>query len=56
MHMKKEYMSPLATEANIASEAMLATSNPTMRMSDETVDTSEAQLSGGRRGGSIWGE
>ena len=47
-------MTPLSAEVNIASEAMLAAS---IRMSDDTVDTSEGnQLSSGRRGGSIWGE
>ena len=54
--MKKNYVSPLAVEVNIAAaESMLAGS---LKMSDTTVDTSNAanQLSGGSRGewGNLW--
>ena len=52
--MKKIYVSPLATEVNVAAESMLAAS---LKMSDTTVDTSNGgQLSGGSRGewGNLW--
>ena len=53
--MKKSYVSPLATEVNVAAESMLAAS---LQMhSDKTVDTSNGgQLSGGSRGewGNLW--
>ena len=54
--MKKNYVSPLAVEVNIAAaESMLAGS---LRMRDNEVDTSVAgnQLSGGSRGewGNLW--
>ena len=52
--MKKSYVSPLATEVNVAAESMLAAS---LKMSDTTVDTSNGgQLSGGSRGewGNLW--
>ena len=53
--MKKNYVSPLATEVSVAAESMLAAS---LKMSDTTVDTSEkgAQLGGGSRGewGNLW--
>ena len=53
--MKKTYVSPLATEVNVAAESMLAAS---LQMhSDKTVDTSNGgQLSGGSRGewGNLW--
>ena len=52
--MKKTYVSPLATEVNVAAESMLAAS---LKMSDTTVDTSNGgQLSGGSRGewGNLW--
>ena len=53
--MKKNYVSPLASEVNVAAESMLAAS---LQMhSDKTVDTSNGgQLSGGSRGtwGNLW--
>ena len=54
--MKKNYVSPLATEVNVAAESMLATS---VRIDGtKTVDTSAegGQLSGGSRGewGNLW--
>ena len=52
--MKKNYVSPLATEVNVAAESMLAAS---LKISDTTVDTSNGgQLSGGSRGewGNLW--
>ena len=52
--MKKNYVSPLAVEVNIAAESMLAGS---LRMSDATVDTSNGgQLGGESRGewGNLW--
>ena len=53
--MKKTYVSPLATEVNVAAESMLAAS---LQINNEkTVDTSNGgQLSGGRRGewGNLW--
>ena len=53
--MKKNYVSPLATEVSVATESMLAAS---LQMhSDKTVDTSNGgQLSGDRRGewGNLW--
>ena len=52
--MKKNYVSPLATEVNIDVENIMMT----MSVSDTTVDTAEegAQLGGGRRGtwGDVW--
>ena len=54
--MKKNYVSPLATEVNVAAESMLAAS--LQMYSDKTVDTSSegGQLSGGSRGewGNLW--
>ena len=53
--MKKNYVSPLATEVNVAAETMLAAS---LQMnSDKTVDTSNGgQLGGNHRGewGNLW--
>ena len=53
--MKKTYVSPLATEVNVAAESMLAAS---LQINNEkTVDTSKnGQLSGGSRGewGNLW--
>ena len=53
--MKKTYVSPLATEVNVAAESMLAAS---LQINNEkTVDTSTGgQLSGGSRGewGNLW--
>ena len=54
--MKKTYVSPLATEVNVAAESMLAAS---LQINNEkTVDTSteNGQLSGGSRGqwGNLW--
>ena len=52
--MKKNYVSPLATEVNIETEAMIATSLP---LNDETIDTSNGtgQLSNDHRGwGNLW--
>ncbi len=55
-YMKKSYVSPLATEVNVAAESMLAAS--LQINSNKTVDTSAdgAQLSGGTRGewGNLW--
>ena len=54
--MKKEYVSPHATEVNVEATNMLAAS--LQLNSDKTVDTSKdgAQLSGGHRGqwGNLW--
>ena len=54
--MKKTYVSPLASEVNVAAESMLAAS--LQINSGKTVDTSAdgAQLSGGSRGewGNLW--
>ena len=53
--MKKEYVSPLATEVNVEATNMLAAS---LKLdSNNTVDTSNGgQLSGGHRGqwGNLW--
>ena len=52
--MKKEYVSPLATEVNVEATNMLAAS---LKLSDTTVDTSKGgQLSSGHRGswGNLW--
>ena len=52
--MKKNYVSPLATEVSVMAETMLAAS---LKISDTTVDTSNGgQLSGGSRGewGNLW--
>ena len=53
--MKKNYVSPFATEVNVATETMLAAS---LQISnDKTVNTSQGgQLSGGSRGqwGNLW--
>ena len=54
--MKKNYVSPLAVEVNIAAESMLAAS---LQINNgKTVDTSAqgGQLSGGSRGewGNLW--
>jgi hypothetical protein len=54
--MKKTYVSPLATEVNVAAESMLAAS---LQINNgKTVDTSAegGQLSGGSRGewGNLW--
>ena len=54
--MKKNYVSPLATEVNVAAESMLAAS---LQINNgKTVDTSAqgGQLSGGSRGewGNLW--
>ena len=53
--MKKNYVSPLATEVSVVAESMLAAS---LKISDTTVDTSAqgAQLSGSSRGewGNLW--
>ena len=55
-YMKKTYVSPLASEVNVAAETMLAAS---VRIdNNKTVDTTEdgAQLGGGNRGewGNLW--
>ena len=54
-YMKKEYVSPLATEVNVEATNMLAAS---LKLSNDKVDTSVggAQLSGGHRGqwGNLW--
>ena len=55
-YMKKTYVSPLATEVNVAAESMLAAS---VRIDgNKSVDTSTegGQLSGGSRGqwGNLW--
>ena len=54
-YMKKNYVSPLATEVNVAAETMLAAS---LKLDNEkTVETSNGgQLSGGSRGewGNLW--
>ena len=54
-YMKKNYISPLAVEVNVAAENMIATS---LKISDKTVDTSAegGQLGGNRRGewGNLW--
>ena len=53
--MKKEYVSPLATEVNVEATNILAAS---LRSNNTTVDTSAngTQLSGGHRGswGNLW--
>ena len=53
--MKKNYVSPLATEVNVEAEAMLAAS---LKLDNEkTVDTSNGgQLGGNHRGewGNLW--
>ena len=53
--MKKNYISPLATEVSVAAESMLAAS---LKVDNEkTVDTSNGgQLTGGSRGtwGNLW--
>ena len=53
--MKKNYVSPLATEVGVVAESMLAAS---LQINNEkTVDTSNGgQLSGGSRGewGNLW--
>ena len=54
--MKKNYVSPLATEVNVAAESMLAAS---LKIDgNKSVDTSAegGQLSGGSRGewGNLW--
>ena len=53
---KKAYITPTMEVMNIETVEMMAAS--ALRMSDETVDTSDpnAQLSGGRRGswGDLW--
>ena len=53
--MKKNYVSPLATEVTLETTQMIATS---LAMFSEKVDTTEegAQLGGGRRGtwGDVW--
>ena len=54
-YMKKNYISPLATEVNIAAENMVAASLGIH--SDKEVDTSNGgQLGGNRRGewGNLW--
>ena len=53
--MKKNYVSPLATEVSVATESMLAAS--LLINNEKTVDTSNGgQLSGGSRGewGNLW--
>ena len=52
--MKKNYVSPLAVEVNVAAESMIATS---LGISNRTVDTSNGgQLGGESRGewGNLW--
>ena len=52
--MKKNYVSPLATEVNIEAETMIATS---LGLNDNPFDTSiDGQLSDKRRGewGNLW--
>lgn len=53
--MKKNYVSPLATEVTLETTQMIATS---LAMFDADVDTSkdDVQLGGGRRGtwGDVW--
>ena len=52
--MKKEYVSPLATEVNVEATNMLAAS---LKLNNTTVDTSNGgQLSNGHRGtwGNLW--
>ena len=53
--MKKNYVSPLATEVSVATESILAAS--LLINNEKTVDTSNGgQLSGGSRGewGNLW--
>ncbi len=50
--MKKTYVSPLMTEVNVEAEQMLANS---LRMSDETVDTSKDGGQLGKDNGREWG-
>ena len=52
-NMKKTYVSPLMAEVNVEAEQMLAAS---LKMSDETVDTSTGQLGGenNRQWGDLW--
>ena len=56
--MKKNYVSPLATEVNVEATNMLAASLKLNNDINKTVDTSAdgAQLSGGHRGqwGNLW--
>ena len=51
--MKKNYVSPLATEVTLETTQMIATS---LAMFSEEVDTKNDQLAGGRRGtwGDVW--
>ena len=51
--MKKTYISPLMVEVAVEAEQMLAAS---LKMSDETVDTSTGQLGGenNRQWGDLW--
>ena len=52
--MKKNYVSPLATEVTLeTTQLMLATS---LYLSEQSVDTENDQLAGGRRGtwGDVW--
>ena len=55
--MKKNYVSPLATEVNFETEAMMLAASP-FGISEVEVDTNEegVQLGGGRRGtwGDVW--
>ena len=50
--MKKTYISPLMSEVNVEAASMLAAS---VRMHEETVDTSNGGQLGGERRGS-WGD
>ena len=54
--MKKNYVSPLATEVTLETTQMLAASSLRLIMSDGEVDTENDQLAGGRRGtwGDVW--
>ena len=50
--MKKTYISPLMTEVNVEAEQMLAAS---VKMSDQTVDTSTPGAQLGRENDRQWG-
>ena len=50
--MKKNYVSPLATEVNVAAESMLAAS---LKISDNTVDTSAEGGQLGKENDRQWG-
>lgn len=54
--MKKNYVSPLMTEVNVAAESMLAASLTIDNTKTINTSTDGAQLSGGNRGewGNLW--